>query len=466
MSDTPMQPNTQSDEQPGPNPYVNSTESAGSAQGTTPHAGGYGGNPMMPAHEELTAPQVPPWAGQYQAYPPLPPMGGGYFAPTPEPRKSRRGKALLLALALLLTLGIGVGGGVALESARANGGTAQIGNVSLGSTSSPSISVSTSTTALQADLEKVAQAVAPSVVKITSTGAGASEAIGSGDILTSNGYIVTNDHVVQGFSNFIVTLSNGTSYQAQIKGQDPQDDLAVVKINATNLRPITFSDSSKAKVGEFAIAVGNALGLPQSQTLGVVSAVNQSASEAPNGPASELTGLIQTTAPINPGNSGGALVNLEGQLIGIPTLEATDPETGSAANGVGYAIAANRVQYIAQQLMKNGQVTSTGQGFLGIEAQDVTPQIAAADGLSVQSGVLVGGFANDSAGVSPAQQAGLKAGDVITAVNGHAVSSGSDLSGILLNSKPGSKVTLSIVRGSGQMTITVTLGERPVSAQG
>jgi S1-C subfamily serine protease len=206
--------------------------------------------------------------------------------------------------------------------------------------------------------------------------------------------------------------------------------------------------------------------LQQSATFGIVSALNRSASEAPNGPAGELTGLIQTSAPINPGNSGGALVDLQGQLIGIPTLGAIDPETGTQANGIGYAIPVDRVTFVAQQLIQHGQLTSTGQGFLGIQGEDVTPSLAAANGLSVQSGVLVTGFANDVAGQSPAQQAGLQTGDVIIAVNGQAVAGNGDLASALLSQSPGTKVTVTVVRGSSQHTVTVTLGERPTNLQG
>src|SRR5262249_4575749 len=151
-------------------------------------------------------------------------------------------------------------------------------------------------------------------------------------------------------------------------------------------------DFSTVKVGQFAIAIGNPLGLDQSATFGIISALNRTASEAPDGPATELTGLVQTSAPINPGNSGGALVNLQGQLIGIPTLGAIDRQTGTAASGIGYAIPANRVSYVAHQIMKNGHLTSSGQGFLGIQAEGVTPQLAAANNLPVQSGILVTGF--------------------------------------------------------------------------
>jgi S1-C subfamily serine protease len=263
-----------------------------------------------------------------------------------------------------------------------------------------------------------------------------------------------------------VTFSNGSTAQAQVVGQDAQDDLAVIKVAATNLKPIALGDSSKLTVGEFNIAIGSPLGLRNTATFGIVSALNRSASEAPSGPAGELTGLIQTSAPINPGNSGGALVNISGQLIGIPTLSATNPESNTAANSIGYAIPVNRVAYVAEQLIAHGSLTSSGQGFIGIQARDVTPQLAAANGLSVSSGVLVAGFANDAAGQSPAQQAGVRSGDVITAVNGQSVTTNDELATALLNLKPGAHVSLGVTRGASQLTITVTLGERPVNSQG
>lgn len=406
-------------------------------------------------------PPAPPaqdwWPSAYGWVPPQPPFGS--VPPEPQPRRPRR-RWLPALLALVLLLVLAGGAGAAIEHER----DASAHTTVIGSTSAPAISISSSTASLQQSVESVAKAVEPSVVKITSTG-GQGEGVGSGDILTSSGYIVTNDHVVAGFTNFTVTLSNGKSYTATVVGQDPQDDLAVIKINATGLRPIAIANSSKATVGEFAVAVGNPLALQESATLGTVSAVNGSASEAPSGPAGELTGLIQTTAPIAPGNSGGALVNLQGQMIGIPTLEETNPDTGKAS-GIGYAISSNRAEYVAQQLIQHGTLTSSGQGFLGIQAQDVTPQVAAADGLSVQSGALVTGFANDVAGQSPAQQAGLQVGDVITAVNGQAVSSNSDLASALLSQAPGTSVSLTVARGSSTSTVKVTLGERPANLQG
>jgi S1-C subfamily serine protease len=197
-----------------------------------------------------------------------------------------------------------------------------------------------------------------------------------------------------------------------------------------------------------------------------VSALNRTASEAPNGPAGELTGLIQTSAPINPGNSGGALVDLQGQLIGIPTLGATNNETGGGADGIGFAIPSDRVQYVVNQVIQHGQLVSSGQGFLGIVGEDVNPSLAAANGLSAQSGVLITGFANDAAGASPARQAGLQTGDIITAVNGQTVTNSEDLASALLTQSPGTQVALTIERGSQRQTVHATLGERPANSQG
>lgn len=419
---------------------------------------------MAPASEQggHYAPYLPP-AG-YSAPPPPPPYG--VWMPAPEPASPRRWRGVLMAVALLLALAIGAGGGAVIASRAKGSPTASSSTVVLGAKSAPAVTVSSNVTSLQQNIETVAKAVEPSVVEVTSTGGQSGESIGSGDILTADGYIVTNDHVVLGYSSFTVTLYNGVNKQATLVGQDAQDDLAVLKISATGLTPIALADSSKATVGEFSIAIGSPLGLQNTATFGIVSALNRTASEAPNGPAGDLTGLIQTSAPINPGNSGGALVNLQGQLIGIPTLSAANPETGSSANSIGYAIPSNRVAYVTAQLIAHGSLASSGQGFIGIEAQDVTPQLAAADNLSTQNGVLVAGFTNDAAGQSPAQQAGLQKNDVITGINGQSVNSNSDLASALLNSTPGTKVTLTILRGSNQMSVTITLGERPVNTQG
>ncbi len=361
-------------------------------------------------------------------------------------------KVAIAAMALLavLAVGAGIGGSVV--------GAGLVTSHLASSSASPASAASSSqaTQALQQTLIATAHAVEPSMVEITGAN-GTQEVIGSGEILTKDGYIVTNDHVVSGFSSFAVRLSDGQSFAARLVGQDPQDDLAVLKAPLTNAQPITFANSDTVQVGAFAIALGSPLGLADSLTFGIVSALNRTASESPTGPADLLAGLIQTSAPINPGNSGGALVDLDGHLIGIPTLSAIDSETGAAANGIGFAIPANRVQYVTQQLIANGRLTSSGQGYLGIQCRDVS---------GIQGGVQIVAFASDASGQSPARAAGLQIGDVIVAVDGHAVASGDELASAVMTKTPGTQVTLQIIRGSTQSTVRVTLGERPLQAQG
>jgi S1-C subfamily serine protease len=411
-------------------------------------------------------PEIVPWSSWTGQEPVFNPSLGGvshdgqppvFPGPGMGGPHRRRWPIALLSLGLLATLGIGIAVGSVLDRARSTSGA-----VVIGAASAPNIPSGSSALSLQQSLENVARAVEPSVVKITSV-SGQQEAVGSGDILTANGYILTNDHVVAGYDSYTVTVPGGATYSATLVGQDAQDDLAVIKIAATNLKPISFSDSSKAQVGELAVAIGYPLGQQETATYGMVSGLNRAESEAPSGPAGELPGLVQTSAQLNPGNSGGALVNLSGQLIGIPTLSATNSETGSSANGIGYAISSDRAAYVAAQLIANGKLTSTNQGFLGIQGQDVTPQVASADGLSAQSGVLVAGFASDTAGQSPAQQAGLQTGDIITAVDGQTITGSDDLASATMDRTPGTKVTLTVIRGSSQQNITLTLGERPLS---
>lgn len=413
--------------------------------------------PGSPEQGERTTPQP----GTYQPYPGYQPyapyQAAPGYAPQPPVRRSRVAPWILGVVALALVLA-GVGAGLALSRTTTPPAAAGLAIQPIAT-----LPVPAAASDLQQQVIDVIHAVQPTVVQVQSQGSQGS-AIGSGEIVSSDGYIVTNDHVVAGFSQYSALLSNGKTYPATLVGEAPQDDLAVLKIAAgVKLQTIPFGDSSKAEVGQFAIALGSPLGLQQSATLGIVSALNRSASEGANGPAQELIGLIQTSAPINPGNSGGALVNLSGEFIGMPTLGAVDPNSGSAANGIGFAIPSDRVQYVMKQLITYGHLVTTGQGFIGIQGEDVTPQIAASYGLGAQSGVLIVGFANAANGSSPAQQAGLKQGDIITAVNDQAVNSNSDLASALLSKTPGAQVKITFVRGTTTSSVTLTLGERPTS---
>ena len=199
---------------------------------------------------------------------------------------------------------------------------------------------------LQQQLVTVVKAVSPAVVQIQTA-----NGLGSGVVFDSNGDVVTNAHVVDGASQFLVTLAGGERHSATLAGTDRSHDLAVVHMSGARPNPATFADSSKVQVGDFAIAIGNPLGLRSSVTQGIVSSVDRKLSE---GTGVTLSSAIQTSAEINPGNSGGALVDLAGQVIGVPTLAAVDPQLGGAAPGIGFAIPSNTVDQIASGLIMSG----------------------------------------------------------------------------------------------------------------
>lgn len=292
---------------------------------------------------------------------------------------------------------------------------------------------------LQDQFVAVVAKVGPSIVEIeTSVG------LGSGIIYDDQGDIVTNAHVAAGATQFMVTLADGRRFTGTLVGAFQPDDVAVIHIQATGLQRAVFANSSKTDVGDIVLALGNPLGLQSSVTQGIVSAVGHTVSE-PNGNA--LPDVIQTSAPINPGNSGGALVNLAGAVVGIPTLAASDPQLGGAAAGIGFAIAGNRVVFLADQLIKSGKVIKSGRAYLGVSTADL-----------LAGGLLV----RKAASGGPAAQAGVKAGDVITAVNGQSTPDGATLSAILADLQPGGTVTVSIVRANGtRAQVTVVLGEYP-----
>jgi S1-C subfamily serine protease len=301
---------------------------------------------------------------------------------------------------------------------------------------------SSAATSLQNTFIGVYRKVSPSVVQIST-----SSGLGSGIVFDGKGDIVTNDHVVSGSTSFVVTTSTGKRLNASLVGEFPADDLAVIHVNGGGLHPATFADSSKLQVGQIAIAIGNPLGLSSSVTEGIVSALNRQESEG-NGVAT-LQNAIQTSAPINPGNSGGALVDIQGRVMGIPTLAASDPQLGSTAAGIGFAIPSNTVTSIASQLIKSGKVTSSNRAFLGVQVADT--------GAGAYVGVVTAG--------SPAAKAGIVVGDVITAINGNQTPTIDQLSTVLAAFKPGQKVTVSLTHQNGtSSTVTVTLGDLSSSA--
>jgi S1-C subfamily serine protease len=313
-------------------------------------------------------------------------------------------------------------------------------------------------TSLDQQRTATSQAVARQVVQVENVGVG----LGSGVIATVNGYIVTNNHVVDGGTRFYVTLWNGTRVAATLVGSSPADDLAVLKVNKTGLSAARFGNSDKLLVGQEVLAIGNPLGLGETVTAGLVSAMRRTVSE---GTGTYLPHAIQTSAPINPGNSGGALVSLDGQVVGIPTLGAGSPE-GGAAQGIGFAIPSNHVVSIADQLITQGRVTHTSRAYLGISSADASRAAQASPLQPAQptaSGVLV----QQVGPGSPAEGAGLQAGDVIVRLAGRPVQNTDSLVSILADLTVGQKVAVGIERtdqatGAAQnLTLRVTLGELP-----
>jgi S1-C subfamily serine protease len=276
------------------------------------------------------------------------------------------------------------------------------------------------------------------------------QGVGSGAIIDAAGHIVTNNHVIEGAQGLRVVLPDGRTFDARLIGRDPQTDLAVVKIEGQNLPVVPLAPRVNVAVGDWVVAIGNALGLPGGPTVtaGVVGALGRTLTE-PNGVA--LEDMIQTDAAINPGNSGGPLLNLAGEIVGINTAGI------QGAEGLGFAVSVDTVHEVVPQLIQNGRVI---RPFIGISTVEITPGVAATNNLPRQDGLLI----VQVGGGTPAMRAGLRAGDIIVAVEGQPVKTQRDLRGILYQRKPGDTLMLTIQRGSSQSDVQVRLGEAPQPA--
>lgn len=299
---------------------------------------------------------------------------------------------------------------------------------------------------LQDAYQRVVADVLPSVVEIS-----VGERLGSGVIYDEQGHIVTNAHVVGEAERFEVVLATRKDpLPARLVASYPDQDLAVIRLTTLpdRLRPATFADSRSVEVGQIVLAMGNPLGLSSSVTQGIVSAVGRSVSEGEGGTA--LGNMVQTSADINPGNSGGALVNLSSQVVGIPTLAARNPQLGGGqAPGIGFAIPASTVTFLADQMIEDGRVTDSGRARLGVTVRTVL-----GDGFE-PAGAAVAEV--DDGG--PADRAGLRAGDVIVGVAGEEVTDVVSLAEALANLRPGQRTEVDYVRDDERDTLRVTLGE-------
>jgi serine protease Do len=273
--------------------------------------------------------------------------------------------------------------------------------------------------------------------------------LGSGVIISSDGYIVTNNHVVDGADQLTVTVDDGRELTAKVIGRDPLTDIAVIKVDAKDLPAVTFADTSKIEVGDRVLAIGNPFGIGETVTSGIVSAKGRRV-----GLLSDVKGFenfIQTDAAINPGNSGGALIDIDGRVIGINTAILS---RSGGFQGVGLAVPANLVSQVAEGLVKNGKVV---RGYLGVIIQDVTPALAESFGLKNRAGALVAEVTPDG----PAAKAGLKEGDVVTSFNGETVADANRLTLAVTAVAPGTKISLDVLRDGKNEQLTATTGERP-----
>lgn len=278
------------------------------------------------------------------------------------------------------------------------------------------------------------------------------QALGSGVVISQDGYIVTNNHVVEDQKSLSVILEDGRKVEAELVGSDPFSDLAVIKVKEKVPAVATLGDSSSLETGETAIAIGSALGdFRNTVTVGVISGLNRS---LPMGGGANMENMIQTDAAINHGNSGGPLLNLKGEVIGINTAILRSTDSGDVAEGLGFSIPSNTVRAVTQQLMEKGKVA---RPFIGISYEPVTPQIASYYDLKVETGVMV----VEVSAESPAEAAGLQPQDVITAINDQQINEERPLANQLMEYKPGDKVTLSIVRSGEELKVELTLAERP-----
>ncbi|KWT84141.1 DegQ family serine endoprotease [Candidatus Magnetominusculus xianensis] len=277
-----------------------------------------------------------------------------------------------------------------------------------------------------------------------------SRALGSGVIIKEDGYIVTNSHVVKDMDEIKVILADKTEYKGKIIGTDPKTDVAVIKIDAHDLPVIKMGDSSKMKVGEIVLAVGNPFGLNQTVTMGIVSAVGRSEVGI-----ADYEDFIQIDAPINPGNSGGALVNASGELAGINTAIFS---TSGGYQGIGFAIPSSMVKNVMDKLIKSGKVI---RGWLGVNIQPLTPELSKSFGLKEKDGVLIA----DVVEGGPAEKAGLKRGDLIISFDSKDASNTRQLRNLVANTLPGATLDLKAVRDGKEMSFKVTVGELPDAKQ-
>ena len=270
--------------------------------------------------------------------------------------------------------------------------------------------------------------------------------LGSGVIVSPDGYILTNNHVIESADEIEVALADGRKVPAKLVGTDPETDLAVVKVNLKELPSITLARVDNAKVGDVVLAIGNPFGVGQTVTMGIISALGRN-----HLGINTFENFIQTDAAINPGNSGGALVDTDGHLLGINT--AIYSRSGGSL-GIGFAIPVSTVKTVMEAIIRNGQVV---RGWIGVEPQDITPELADSFGLQKSSGTIIAGVLKGG----PADKAGVKPGDILLAVGGQPVTDTVAMLNLVAQLTPGEKVDLVVLRKSQETRLSVVVGRRP-----
>ncbi len=371
---------------------------------------------------------------------------------------------IVVFLAGVSALGGAVVGGVVIYRAVRDQALPISAPVSVQATNTnPSKTLVINSTDIETTITQAVQKIGPAVVTIVGTipgqmsffgPTGDATVSGSGFFVSDQGYIITNNHVVAGTKDVKIILSDGTQENASIVGTDQYSDIAVLKTNGRVPAVATLGNSDLLKPGESVIAIGSPLGdFKNTVTVGVVSATGRTID---TGQGYEIEGLIQTDAAINQGNSGGPLVNLAGEVIGINNLIVRGNGNGDTvvAEGLGFAIPIDTAQAVASQIMQKGYFS---RPYMGISYQAITPDIAAAYNLPVQWGVYVSKVASGS----PADQAGLQQGDIITGLGNVQFDQTHDYLNLLYTYKPGDKITINILRNGQKMQIQMTLGETP-----
>jgi serine protease DegQ len=270
--------------------------------------------------------------------------------------------------------------------------------------------------------------------------------LGSGVIVSSKGYILTNNHVIETADEIEVALADGRKAAAKVVGADPETDLAVIKIELPNLPAITLGRVEQSMVGDVVLAIGNPFGVGQTVTMGIVSALGRN-----HLGINTFENFIQTDAAINPGNSGGALIDTNGNLLGINT--AIYSRSGGSL-GIGFAIPATTVRTVMESIIATGQVV---RGWIGVEPQDITPELAESFGLSKKSGAIIAGVLKGS----PADRAGMRPGDILVAVEGKPVNDTTEMLNIIAQLTPGNKARITVLRKNQEEALAVVVGVRP-----